>query len=382
MDELAQLGESVRTGTVRRSDFLKYAGALGLGATGALALLAEQARAGGFPGPVDLPGGPGGTQTPSMGLRAHVNRFSHLVINVSDLERSREFYEATFPVTAVARTNGPAQAYPSLGLKQGRFDGYVLRDSQAYPSRAIHLVEWKEPKPTGKPYGVFFNLGIYRTSALTKDIQASYQTVLAAGGVPWGPPSNIIITPDGGGVISFGYKDPDGATLQYLEDPTLVGPAVTFHENINVRSLRRSFAFYQDVLGLDYIFRRIATAPQPATSGAIGVGTDGDFFFDAPFFGHRADQRNPVDLLEWEIPKPVGQPYKSPFNLGIVRLALEVDDIHEAHEKLVQIGLKGVSRPEEWDMGDFGTRQVLIFRDPDGTFLELIQRPPYAAEMT
>jgi hypothetical protein len=131
MDDLAQLSESVRTGDVRRSDFLKYAGVLGLSAGGALALLAETARAGGVPGPVDLPGGPGGTQKPNLGLRAHVNRFSHLVINVSDLERSREFYEATFPVTAVARTNGPAQPYPSLGLKRGRFDGYMLSDSQA-----------------------------------------------------------------------------------------------------------------------------------------------------------------------------------------------------------------------------------------------------------
>jgi len=41
----------------------------------------------------------------------------------------------------------------------------------------------------------------------------------------------------------------------------------------------------------------------------------------------------------------------------------------------------GVSRREEWDMGEFGTRKVVIFRDPDGTFLELIQRPPYPGEL-
>ena len=39
-----------------------------------------------------------------------------------------------------------------------------------------------------------------------------------------------------------------------------------------------------------------------------------------------------------------------------------------------------MSRVDEWDMGDFGTRKVVIFRDPDGVFLELIERPPYASE--
>ena len=280
---------------------------------------------------------------------------------------------------AVARTNGPAQSYPSLGIKHGQFDGYMLRDAQAYPSRAIHIVEWKSPKPVGKPYETFINVGIYRTSHLTPNIQASYQQVLAAGGVPWGPPSNIVITPEGGGVLSFGFKDPDGTTLQYLEDPT-VPAAVTYHENINCRSLRRSFPFYQDVLGLDYIFRRIAREPQDASVGALGQGVEGEIFFDAPFFGYRADERNPIDLLEWKIPGPVGQPYRSPFNLGIISLALEVDDIDRARAKLVETGLKGVSRPESWNMGDFGTRKVVNFRDPDGVFLQLIERPPYGSE--
>lgn len=377
MDDYGQLAEGARSGTLRRDDFLKRAAALGVGASGAFGLLAatDTARA------TDKFLRPGEPSQADVGLRAHVNRFSHLTINVSDLERAREFYEATLPVTVVARTNGPAQAYPSLGLKRGRFDGYMLRDAQAYPSRAIHIVEWKEPKPVGTPYETFINVGIYRTSHLTADIQASYQQVLAAGGVPWGPPSNIIVTPEGVGVMSFGFKDPDGTTLQYLGDPTLVGPPVTYHQNINCRSLRRSFPFYQDVLGLDYIFRRIAREPQAATVGALGQGVEGEIFFDAPFLGYRADQRNPVDLLEWRIPGPVGRPYRSPLNLGIINLALEVDDIPKSREKLVQLGLKDVSRAEEWDMGEFGTRKVVIFRDPDGVFLELIERPPYASEL-
>jgi catechol 2,3-dioxygenase-like lactoylglutathione lyase family enzyme len=173
MDDFGQLAEEARGGALRRDDFLKRAAVLGVGASGALALLAATDKA----HATDKFLRPGEPSQPDKGLRAHVNRFSHLTINVSDLERAKDFYEATLPLKVVARTNGPAQAYPSLGLSRGRFDGYMLRDSQAYPSRAIHIVEWKDPRPVGKPYETFINAGIYRTSHLTSDIQASYRQV-------------------------------------------------------------------------------------------------------------------------------------------------------------------------------------------------------------
>lgn len=47
----------------------------------------------------------------AYGLRGHINRFAHTVINVSNLERAVEFYEATFPVRRRQRINGPAQSY-------------------------------------------------------------------------------------------------------------------------------------------------------------------------------------------------------------------------------------------------------------------------------
>jgi predicted enzyme related to lactoylglutathione lyase len=59
------------------------------------------------------------------GLRGHLNRFSHVVINVSDLDRAVEFYENTFPVQRRQRINGPAQRYAGLGIEHGQFAGWV-----------------------------------------------------------------------------------------------------------------------------------------------------------------------------------------------------------------------------------------------------------------
>ena len=44
----------------------------------------------------------------AYGLRGHINRFSHVVINVSDLDRAVEFYEKVLPVQRRQRINGPA----------------------------------------------------------------------------------------------------------------------------------------------------------------------------------------------------------------------------------------------------------------------------------
>jgi catechol 2,3-dioxygenase-like lactoylglutathione lyase family enzyme len=374
--------EAWQAGRIRRTDFLKAAAVAGMGLTAARSLLtAERADA------VAIHFPPGATPTPDLGLRAHIFRFSHLVINVSDLERAREFYEATFPVTVSARTNGPPQPYQSLGIKSGQFDGYMLNDASEFPSRAIHIVEWKSPRPAGTPYGEANHNGFYRTAALTPDIQGRYEQVIAAGSTPYGPPSPIPVGPAGATATAFGFPDPDGSTLEWIAVPGL--PERLSHQNANCRDLRKSFPFYQRVVGLDHNIRPFSPEPFPQTAGSLGTairnpdGTlyDGLVDFDAPFFSYRADARNPIDLLQWEIPGVFGRPYPKPNHLGIIRLAFEVDDIDVAYHDLKKVWRRVAGPPEEWDMGDFGTRKVVIFEDPDGIMLELIERAPYGIEI-
>jgi len=85
------------------------------------------------------------------------------------------------------------------------------------------------------------------------------------------------------------------------------------------------------------------------------------------------------------MPRPFGEPYEAPNNLGSVNVAWEVDDIDASYEKLVRLGIRRVKHgllrpPEEWDMGEYGTRKVLNFRDPDGIMIQLHERPASTAE--
>ncbi|MBK6660001.1 MAG: VOC family protein [Proteobacteria bacterium] len=335
------------------------------------------------------------------GLRGHINRFSHTVINVSDLGRAVEFYEATFPVRRVKRINGPAQRYTGLGIEHGLCEGWVMENRKdaappgdlvaEFPARHLHLVEWKTPAPTGQPYREANHVGIYRQNSLVGNLDEAYANVLAHGGRPYGAPSDIILAPDGFKVRVFGFRDPDGSTLEMIgaEDPkgAVVYPGMMHHCNLNVRSLERSYRFYHDVMGLDPQAYLEPSALQPASNGSLGdalANEDGSAYlggmnFAATLMGLRSDSRSPLDVLQWHTPKPYGEAYPLANHLGIIRVAFEVDDIDAARARLVASGQPGVGPVECWNMGDFGERRVVVFRDPDGIWLELIEAVPYPA---
>jgi catechol 2,3-dioxygenase-like lactoylglutathione lyase family enzyme len=343
----------------------------------------------------------------AYGLRGHLNRFSHVVINVSDLERAVEFYENTFPVRRRQRINGPAQPYLGLGIARGECVGWVLENKKdasppgelvaEFPARLLHLIQWKSPQSVGAPYREANHLGIYRQNSLVSNLNEAYTNVLAHGGRPYGEPSWIVLTPEGFGVTVFAYRDPDGNTLEMIgaEDPAgkVVYPGMMHHCNLNVRNLQTSYRFYRDIIGLDPSAYLAPSALQPTSNGSLGDAlrnpdgsafTAGQMRFAATLMGVRADSRSPIDVLEWDVPQPYGVPYESPTHLGIIRVALEVDDIAAARTRLLLTGHAPVGPVETWDMGEFGVRKVVIFKDPDGIMLELIEqqylpdsRPPF-----
>lgn len=368
----------------RRADFLKATAIAGLGATGAGSLLVGRASAHGAANgsAAGLPG--------EAGLGGNILKSTFYWINVSDLDRAVEFYEATYPVTRAEEMNGPAQAFAGLGIARGRFRARVMRDAQPFQGGAILLAQWLSPAPVGAPYAEANHIGWYRehANASRTGQTARYQQALAAGGRPYGEPSAIAIT-DTLTIYSFAFRDPDGTTLEWVGplDPTPNGPPDTLGgPNTNCRDIHRSFAFYSGVLGLDMSIRLNPSNPQPATNGSLGDAVrtpKGDLYsgptdFDAAIMVPRADSRNSVDLLEWQVPGSYGTPYARANNLGAQSLGWEVNDIQVVYRKLQR--LLGnprrtiVAPPETWDLGDFGTRKVLNIVDPDGVRLQFFEK--------
>jgi len=319
----------------------------------------------------------------ALSLRAHVNRIAELTINVSDLERSRLFYESLTPLRVLRRTETPTQTFPSLGLDRGRFVGYLMADgSSGQPGVVVHLVQWLDPEPVGPTYQTFFHRGLYRLCFLTDHLAERYEHAIEQGHAPFRPPrGHGIPVPGGSEGLSFVCPDPDGVAVQTTRRPAPWRndlPDQLYHVNIVSSEIDRSRAFLQDVVGLDYVKR--LTLPGPV--GPIGFGNGAaEGQFDAAFLWHRGDRRFSVDIVNWFVPGVVGEPYPSPLNLGIQRLALEVDDLDAALAALLaQIPAElhdSVRRPDTWDLGDGLTRRVVLFRDHDGVGYELVEQQPY-----
>jgi catechol 2,3-dioxygenase-like lactoylglutathione lyase family enzyme len=365
---------------IRRSDFLRRAAVAGATATGAGVLVASEAQAHG------KRSYPAASPLDHRGLHNRVNRLDRIVTNVSDLERSKEFWEATTPLRATARTQSPQQPFRNLGIASGRFDGYLLQDQTGGNPFAVHLVEWKDPKPVGTPYRSPLHVGWYRLAIFVEDINFWYQKVLDAGGEPWSEPADFTSFIGAPGIPVFGFPDPDGITIEYVE---LAGNPVgrVNHIASSTADIDGTRPFYTDVLGLDFTMRS-SSCPVPNTLGPDG----GEAGYDVTWFRPRGDARVSIDHLTWAPPAAAfGTPYDvfgQPTHRGFHRLSIEVDDIDASYRSLVKDGLRrrGSKRgrrlsgpPEDWDFGpEFGgRRKVVVLTDPEGVGFELIQQAPY-----
>ena len=140
-----------------------------------------------------------------------------------------------------------------------------------------------------------------------------------------------------------------------------------FHLNINCTNLERSLAFYQ-LLGFKVIIdfrdgmssKEMAEAFGMQTAALKGVHLR---------LGDTPDATR-IDLLEFTDPQPTGQPYPHLYHTGIARICLKATNIQQDYEDLAAKGIEFLSEPKVLP----GTSvSIVCFKDPDGTFIELLE---------
>jgi catechol 2,3-dioxygenase-like lactoylglutathione lyase family enzyme len=299
-------------------------------------------------------------------------------VNVSNLDRSLEFYEGVTPLRVVGIANAGPQPFTALGLHEGEFRSALLADgSSGQPGVVVHLVEWLRPSPSGVPYQTFFHRGLYRFCFLTSDLDGRYEAALAAGRAPILPPKGHgIPVPGGAEGRTFVLRDPDGIPVQFTRRPSSWRddlPDQLYHVNIVSGDIDSTRHFLQHVVGLDYVKR--LTLPEPV--GPIGFGDGADVGqFDAVFLRHRGDHGFAIDVVDWFVPGVTGLPYADATHVGIQRIGLEVDDLDAAVGELEAQGVQ-LAGPETWELGEAGQRRIAIVEDSEGILYELVQQPPF-----
>ncbi len=141
------------------------------------------------------------------------------------------------------------------------------------------------------------------------------------------------------------------------------------HININCRDYARSKAFYE-MLGFVEVWK------VPATNDAqvnAAVGMENYRVNGAIMALQNAEPPMLIDLLEWQHPRDDSDPYPNLHRPGLARLALRSNDLQADYTFLVAQGVDVLSEPATVMSSETHGSRFFCFKDPDGTFLELVQ---------
>jgi len=137
--------------------------------------------------------------------------FSHVGINVRNLEASRRFYERIgFKTLLEADLQDPAMA-PLFALPYFKFARFAFLElpNTRTPTR-LDLVEWHDPQAVGEVPKNCLAMGLPRFSFQVSDIQKIY-TELKAEGV------EFVAPPAGQGFLLTVARDPDGYLVEFFD---------------------------------------------------------------------------------------------------------------------------------------------------------------------
>jgi catechol 2,3-dioxygenase-like lactoylglutathione lyase family enzyme len=144
------------------------------------------------------------------------------------------------------------------------------------------------------------------------------------------------------------------------------------HVSVTCRDRDASIAFYADVLRLDVAARGESDDRELAMM--MGLDHVRMRWADVDLGGGMT-----LELVQFL--HPAGSPVsKSLWDPGATHIGLQVDDIDAMHARLREAGVRVVSKPVRLtEEGSWYGAKVLYVVDPDGTWIELVERPEQVA---
>jgi len=157
------------------------------------------------------------------------------------------------------------------------------------------------------------------------------------------------------------------------EEEKTVAISEIHHVALAVSNMERSIAFYRDILG----FRKTLDMPlgspsldrllrmRPGTTGRSvilqqGMSTVGE-----------------VELVQFSPAPSTPTPAKGAGGLGAFLLSFAVRDeeLDAVYQRLLEKGIGCYSEPQVLELPGYGATRAVVFEDPDGQMIELIQLP-------
>jgi len=145
------------------------------------------------------------------------------------------------------------------------------------------------------------------------------------------------------------------------------------HVSIAVTNMERSIAFYRDILG----FRTTLDIPlggpglerllrlRPGTTGRSVIMQQG------------LSMVGEVELVQFSPAPTPPTPAKGAGGLGAFLLSFAVRDeeLSRVYQRLRENGIACYSEPQILELANYGSIRAVVFEDPDGQLIELVQLP-------
>jgi catechol 2,3-dioxygenase-like lactoylglutathione lyase family enzyme len=140
------------------------------------------------------------------------------------------------------------------------------------------------------------------------------------------------------------------------------------HTGITVSNLERSLAFWRDVLGFEFSHRTHQSGELASEITGVPGAELSLAVVKAP--GHK------IELLEYHAPKSRKKANdRQPHDVGSAHIALTVDDLDAALDKISASGWRAAGTAQTLATGPNAGKRVVYVRDPDGNTIELMQPP-------
>ena len=141
----------------------------------------------------------------------------HININVTDFERSLEFYQMLgFRIVADLGEGGSQALNAGLRIPDGRGRAALLMLGEDPHATRIDLIEWKNPKTAGQAYPHLYHVGMARLALKTKNLPQVYADLKARGVEFFSEPQELHF-PNQGRASFVCFTDPDGTILELID---------------------------------------------------------------------------------------------------------------------------------------------------------------------
>jgi catechol 2,3-dioxygenase-like lactoylglutathione lyase family enzyme len=146
------------------------------------------------------------------------------------------------------------------------------------------------------------------------------------------------------------------------------------HVALGVRDLARSIEFYRDVLGFKV---SLEIRADDAAKNARLLETPPGTRMRSAMLRKAHGTVGQIELIQFDPPLVDGRDPARAGDRGPFLLSFEVtgEDLEQIAQRLAARGVRCHGKPERVDIAGYGRIGALVFRDPDGVMIELVELP-------